>query len=110
MDMSGEQLKYLKKIKYNKILVLFTQIFILILFIILWQVLADKNIINSFITSSPYKIFKTIISLFNDNNLVYHIWITVKETIISFILAGVLSIIIAIILCYSYFLYKVFEP
>ncbi len=110
MDMSSEQLKYLKKIKYNKIVVLFTQIFILILFIILWQVLADKNIINSFITSSPYKIFKTIISLFNYNNLVYHIWITVKETIISFILAGVLSIIIAIILCYSKFLYKVFDP
>ena len=53
MKMSKEQKKYLNKIKITNFLVLFTQIFIIVLFIILWQFLSDNNYINSFITSSP---------------------------------------------------------
>ncbi len=108
--MSDELKKYIKKNKRYKLMIVFTQIFILFLFIFLWQVLADKNIINSFITSSPKNIVKTLINVYENNNLLYHIWITVKETTISFIITSVLSIILAIILYNFKFLSKVLEP
>ena len=101
---------YLKKIKRNKIAIIISQISILVLFIIIWQFLSDKEYINSFITSSPKNIVKTIITLYKENNLLKHIFITIKEILISFIITGFLSIVIAIILYLNKFLFKVIEP
>ncbi len=108
--MSNEHKKYLKRIKLNKLLVTITQISIFIFFIIIWQFLASHNYINSFITSSPSKILSTISKLYIENNLFIHIWITIKETIISFMITTFLSIIISIILYESDFLSKVIDP
>lgn len=107
---SLEHKEYLKKIKINNILVRFTQIFIIIFFISLWQFLADKQLINTFISSSPKQVLKTIMDLHNSNNLYIHIWITVYETIISFALGTVMGIIIASILWWNKFLSKVIDP
>ena len=108
--MSNEHKKYLRKLKINKLLISITQISIFIFFIIIWQFLASHNYINSFITSSPTKILSTISKLYIENNLFIHIWITVKETIISFMITTLLSIIISIILYESDFLSKVIDP
>lgn len=108
--MSNEHKKYLRKLKLNKLLISITQISIFIFFIIIWQFLASHNYINSFITSSPSKILSTISKLYIENNLFIHIWITTKETIISFMIATFLSIIISIILYESDFLSKVIDP
>lgn len=108
--MSNEHKKYLRKLKINKLLISITQISIFIFFIIIWQFLASNNYINSFITSSPTKILSTISKLYIENNLFIHIWITVKETIISFMITTLLSIIISIILYESDFLSKVIDP
>lgn len=102
--------KYLKKIKINKILVLLVQIFILIFFLGLWEYLSINNIINSFIYSSPSKIIMTIINLYKDNNLFIHICVTIYEVFISFTLATFIGTVIAIILWYNKFLYKVLDP
>ena len=108
--MSNEQKQYLKNIKKQNIKIIFTQILIFILFITLWQILANKNIINTFITSSPKQIFITIKNLYIQNNLFPHILITIKETIISFILTSILSIIISIMLYNHNFIAKVLDP
>ena len=108
--MSKEYKNYLKKIKINKILVLATQLLIIIFLIIIWQFLADKNLINTFITSSPKKVLITIVNLYKTNDLFYHIWITFYETIISFTLGTIIGIIIAIILWYNNFIAKVLDP
>ncbi len=108
--MSNEHKKYLRKLKLNKLLISITQISIFIFFIIIWQFLASHNYINSFITSSPSKILSTISKLYIENNLFIHIWITIKETIISFMITTFLSIIISIILYESDFLSKVIDP
>ena len=71
--------KYLKKIRQNKILVIFSQVFILLFLIILWQKLVDNNIINSFISSSPKNVVKTIIDLYLHNNLIHHLLVLVWE-------------------------------
>ena len=101
---------YLKKIKKEKILIIMSQVLILLSLIFIWEYLSNKNIINSFIYSSPTKVMRIIVELYNNGNLFNHIWVTVYETIISFILATLLGTIIAIILWYSKFLYKVMEP
>lgn len=108
--MSKEYKDYLKKIKRNKILVILCQLLILLLAIFIWELAAQKELINTFIYSSPTKILSTIINLHNTNNLYNHIWITVYETLISFSLGTIIGIIIATILWYSKFLYKVIDP
>lgn len=108
--MSTEYKIYVQKIKKNKFLIYFTQIFIFILFIFLWQYLSDKNYINSFISSSPVRIVKTIKDLYINSNLFYHIFITLKECLIAFILTTTLSLLIAIIMYRFNFVAKVIEP
>ena len=107
---SIEYKKYKKKLYINKILVIFTQITLLILLLTVWQLLADFELINTFISSSPKKVIETIISLHEQQNLYHHIWVTVYETVISFGIGTILGTIIAIILWWNNFLYKVFDP
>ena len=107
---SSEFKKYLKKKKIKKILIIFSQISILLVCILLWEYLANKEIINTFIYSSPSRMLNTIINLYVDNNLFNNIWTTVYETVISFSLATIFGTIIAIIFWYSKFFYKVMEP
>lgn len=102
--------KYIKKYKKDKLLVILTRIFIILLFIIIWQYLANNNYINSFITSSPKNIINTLIILYKNNNLFIHIFTTIYETIISFIITSILSIIFAIIFYNNNFLSKVLDP
>ena len=106
---SEERKKYLKKIKSTKILVLFTQITIVIAFIALWELLANKGIIDSFITSQPSRMLKTFMNL-SKNGLLKHLGVTCYETIVGFLSGAMLGVIIAIILWWSKFLSKVSEP
>lgn len=107
---SSEHLKFIKKIKKEKRLIRLFQILIILLFIIIWQILADFNVINTFIFSSPKMVIKTIVSLHNDNNLYHHIWVTTYETLISFSLGTILGCLIASILWWNRFIAKVFDP
>ena len=102
--------KYLKQIKLKKLLIIFFQLLILFLTLFLWQYLANNNYINSFITSTPKNIIKTLISLYKQNNLINHINTTIKETIISFSITTLLSLIISIILYNFKLLAKVIDP
>lgn len=107
--MSEERRKYLRKQKLEKILVLGSQILVLVTFLGLWEFLANKGIIDSFITSSPSRIFKTFAN-FTANNLLLHIKVTIYETILGFSIGIILGLVIAIILWWSEFLSKVLEP
>lgn len=107
--MSEERKRYLKKKRLNKILVLIIQILILVVILGLWEFLANKGIIDSFITSSPSRIISTFAN-FTANNLLLHIKVTVYETILGFGIGIALGVIIAIILWWSKFLSSVFEP
>ena len=94
----------------NKILIFLVQITIIIGLTIIWQFLADKQIINTFITSSPKEVIKTLINLYNQNNIFNHIYITIYETFISFILGTIIGTLIAIILWWNKFIAKVMDP
>ena len=107
---SMEHKKYLFEIKKRKYITRFLQIIIIISFIILWQILADKEIINTFISSSPKKIISTIIELHKTNNLYNHIWVTFYETMISFSLGTFIGCLIATLLWWKPFIARVLDP
>ena len=64
----SEREQYLSQIKYKKITVLSIQYGLLIVLIFLWELLANFGIIDSFITSQPSRVIKTIINLWNINS------------------------------------------
>ena len=106
---SEERKKYLKSIRKNKIKVISTQVFIVIAFISLWEILANMGKIDSFITSQPSRIIKTFANL-SSNNLLEHLKITCIETIVGFVLGSLLGGGIAIMLWWFPFMSKVSEP
>ena len=108
--MSEEHKKYLKQIKKNKITIITLQISLALFIIILWQISANNNWINTFISSSPKEIIKTVIKLYNDGSLIHHIFITFYEVIISFILGTTIGIVIASILWRYDPLFKILDP
>lgn len=110
MSANSEHKKYLKKQKLSTIKVIFSQIIILILFITTWQVLSDKGIINTFLCSSPKKVIETIISLWTNNNLLMHVWATLKEILISFGIGTIIGIVFAAFLWWYPFASRVLDP
>lgn len=96
--------------KKEKFFIYFFQLLIIILFLIIWELLARSKIINTFLFSSPSNIYKTIISLFNNYNLINHLKITTMEVLIGFFLTSILGILIAIVLWWFPMLYKIIDP
>lgn len=110
MNTNLEYKKYLRKLKIYKLKIMFFQIFILASFIIIWQSLSDKGIINSFLCSSPKNVVNTILSLLKSNDLIIHILVTLKEILISFSLGSLIGIVVAALLWFSPFLSQVLDP
>lgn len=108
--MSVKQKLFLKKEKKKKYLILLVQLVLILGFLVLWQILSDNKIINPFIFSSPKKVIMTIRSLTFNNNLFIHIWTTIYEVLISFIVGMIFSFILAIILYLNNTLYRIFDP
>ena len=101
---------YLKKIKRDKIKITIYRITILIVFIALWEVLANFKIIDPFLTSSPSRIVKSFVSFLEQGTIWNHILITCYETIIGFVLGTVLGTIIAVILWCFPTVSKILDP
>lgn len=108
--MSNEHINYIKKRKKEKLIINFSRIFIVVIFISVWQILVNLDILNSFILSSPINIVNTFISLIKSNNFFDHIFITIYETFIAFLLATILGIFFASILWASKRLAKIVDP
>lgn len=110
MDISKEYKKFLKKNRIEKILIISAQIGILVFIIALWEILARLDIIDTFIMSSPSRIYNTIIELSYSGNLLYHIYTTLSEAIIGFLIATIGGTIIAIILWWNDYIRRILDP
>ncbi len=110
MMISKEHEEYLKKVKSSRRKIIFTRILILVVFFLLWEILGDLKVIDPFLTSTPSRMFKSFMKLYNDGALTKHITITCYETIIGFTLGTLLGTIIAIMLWWSDFLSNVLDP
>lgn len=107
---SKEHGDYLKKIKSRKRAISISQILILVLWLAIWEILAQFNLIDTFLTSYPSSIWKLFLNYIKEGNLFYHVGISVFETVVGFIAGTVLGVLIAITLWWSDFLAKILDP
>lgn len=101
---------YLDKVKRTNDKVRFWRVFLLAIFIAVWELCSYYEIINSFIFSSPVKIIRCFHRLLLYEGLAAHIGITVFETLASFFLVIIVSLIAAILLWKSRTLSRILEP
>ena len=109
-DFSKEYRKYLRKKTTNKVIILSAQLGILILFVALWEILAVQGVIDTFILSSPSRIIKAISDLHTSGSLFYHIFTTLNEALIGFLIATVGGYLIAILLWWNDYLRRILDP
>ncbi len=107
---STEHYKYIKKLKRQTGLIWFLRFFILLLVFGLWELFAKTGVIDPFIASCPSKIIYTIGTLITENDLFYHMGITLYETLLGFAIAVGLGYAIALALWWSETLRRIMEP
>ena len=105
----GQEL-FLSRLRRHRLIVRLARVVILVLFLILWEVCADTGIIDSFIFSSPSKIALCFWEMVTDRSIFLHIGVTLYETIVSFLLVTLFSVLIAVLLWCSRKLSEILEP
>lgn len=101
---------YLKALQRRKQKILFSQVGLLIFLLLLWEIAATLKWIDPFFTSKPSEIFKLIGNLAKDGSIFKHTGISLYETLMGFVLGTILGTLIAILLWWSDFVAKVFDP
>ena len=96
---SIEHQLFIKKYKKEKRIIYFFQIMIITVFLIIWEILGNCHIINTFLFSSPSKIIYNLCSLLKNGSLFVHIGVTFIEVFLSFIISTIISIVIFKTLC-----------
>ena len=91
-ELSSAQKKYLLQQKREKQFIAVMRVLLFISFLLLWEISARLGWIDSFIFSSPSLIARTFLNMCMDQSLFTHIWITVKETLLSFFFVVILGI------------------
>ena len=109
-DLSPAQKKYLTHIRHEKYLIRISRIFLFLGFLLLWEISAREEWIDSFIFSSPSAIGQTFLHMIQDQSLFAHIGITLMETLISFAFVVLLGIGTAVLLWACPKLSKILEP
>lgn len=107
---SKEHLLFLRAQKVRKILVHVSQVGVLILLLGLWELAARLEWIDSFITSSPSRIWNTLKELVAGGTIWHHMGVSTLETLAGFAIGTVLGYAIAVVLWWNTFLKDVFEP
>ena len=88
----------------------FLRIFIFVLFLVLWELAADLSWINDFIFSSPKRLVTCFIQMLMEGTIWQHVSITLLETMISFVLVILFTILIAVLLWAKKSVSDVSEP
>lgn len=101
---------YLKQNKIDLAIVWIGRVLIICAFLGIWELLSSTGAIDPFFFSSPSRIATTISALACEGNLWIHIWTSLYETIIGFILATALGFLLAVLLWWSKRLRKALEP
>ncbi len=108
--MSKAQKKFLFQKRMENFIVLLVQISIVIGFLWIWEYCSQKKIINPFIFSSPSRIWETISTLYASGDLFLHIYTTLYEILIAFVLGISIGFVIAILLYEFPLLARIVDP
>ena len=109
-DLSSAQTKYLSRLKREKYFVNISRLALFAGFLVLWEISARVGWIDSFIFSSPSKIALCFWTMVKDRTIFLHLWTTLYETIVSFLLVTIFSIITAVLLWCSKKLSEILDP
>lgn len=110
LTISAAQQAFIRKHMVRHRWIRFYQIIILFSFVLLWEITSQLGILNSFIFSSPSRVGKTIIEMTANGQLLFHIGVTLLETLVSFSLVNFLGLTTAVILWWNDNISKVLEP
>lgn len=97
------------KIK-SKLKLIAIQLILFASFIGLWELLSTFKIINPFLFSKPSLIIKLLFDYVKNGEIFKHIKISLIETLLGLIIGTSVGILIAIILWWFPFLYKILDP
>ena len=105
-----KQEEYVKSHRKNHHVIASWRFFILALFLILWETGANLGWIDSFFFSSPSRVVFLFLKRCQDRSIFLHVGITLWETLLSFLLVFMFSLICATLLWYSTKLSEILEP
>lgn len=108
--MSSKQIAFIKQRHRYRHTVIILRCALFVGFFTAWEVCARTGILNAFIFSSPSRIIAALIKMIQENTLFTHMFITIGETLLSFLLILVLGIGFAVILWLSRLVSDVLEP
>jgi len=86
------------------------RIIIFMVFLALWEIAANLNWIDSFFFASPSRVVICFMEQLTGNRLLTHIGVTLFETIVSFLLVILFSLLVSTMLWYSSKLSEILEP
>lgn len=109
-ELSLAQQHFLSAQKRHKRTVTVSRLCVFIFFLILWETASRTGLIDSFIFSSPSRIFLCAWSMALDHTLFANIGITLFETLVSFFLVIICALIITIILWFNKHVSETLEP
>lgn len=104
------QQSFLENRKRRLRAITFARIFIFLLFLIIWEASARLHLIDAFIFSSPSRVYRMFVSMISDHSIFLHMGITLAETLISFLLVFLFSLLTAVLLWLFHGLSGVLEP
>lgn len=104
------QEEYVKKHKRHHFFINVARSTVFVAFLVIWELLARFDIIDAFFFSSPTGVVKCAYKMILDLTLFTHIFVTLYETIISFLLVIGIGILVASLLWFSKTLSEIIEP
>ena len=107
---SKEHKMFIKREKLKTFFIHLSRILLLVFIIGLWELVANKNWVDPFIISSPSRVIKQIVELYQNGTLLLHISTTLNETVLAFALSTFIGLAIAVILYLITPLRRVLEP
>lgn len=109
-ELSRSQQDFLDGERRHRAQVRILRAMVLVLLLALWELCARLQIIDSFIFSSPVKIWRCFLEMAGDGSIFRHIGVTLFETLISFVLVVAAGAAAAVALWGSRSLSEVLEP
>lgn len=87
-----------KKYQMRRKKIVLVRILLFVSFLLLWQSASDLGWIDSFIFSSPTELVRTFFDMYQNHGLMSHVAVTLLETLASFILVAVTTVLVSVIL------------
>ncbi len=110
ITISREQEEFVKNHRRHHHFVTLMRFLVLLIFLIVWEGAARLQLIDTFFFSSPSMVISYFIKMILDGSFFTHTGITLLETLVSFFLITIISLVLSTLLWYSKTLSEILEP